>query len=328
MRVAAALSIVIAVAAVPASAQDWAKKMFPEVTYNFGSVVKGAKTEHHFTFKNLYRDPVHIVEIRASCGCTTPIIVTKTVDSLKEGEIIARFNTDRFTGQRGATLTVVIDKPMPAEVQLRVDGFIRTDVTLQPGLVNFGSVTQGTPVQQSVSIDYSGANNWQVTGVKTDSPYLDARILPPAPGQRRSFTLFVRLKDDAPAGYLQDRVTLLTTDTSAPELPVVVEGRVLPELTVNPGSLALGAVPLGQAVTKQFVVQAKKPFRITGMTSEDESFAMTSDSEAKTWHMVTVTFNAKKAGKLQGVINIQTDLSSTASTVVPVYADVQALATN
>ena len=46
----------------------------------------------------------------------------------EKGAIVATFNTNSFHGQRGATLTVIIDKPFYAEVQLHVRGYIRSDV--------------------------------------------------------------------------------------------------------------------------------------------------------------------------------------------------------
>ncbi len=328
-RIAAITAALVFGIVAPATAQDWAKKMFEVTTHEFGTVAKNATTEYRFTFKNLYADDVHIASVRTSCGCTTPIVNNKTVKSLDTGEVIAHFNTDKFVGKRGATLTVVIDKPMQAEVQLRVDGNIRSDVVVRPGAVNFGSVSQGAPAEQIVTIDYSGSGsaNWQVTGVRTDSPYLEAKVLQPMPDSRRSFQVKVRLKDDAPAGYVQDQLMVLTNDRSTPEVPVQIEGRVLPELTVSPATLVLGAVPMTQPVTRQFVIQAKKPFRVVNVECDDPSFELKTSDEAKNWHVISLTFTPTHAGKLAGNIRIETDLGNSASTVVPVYADVSTLAT-
>ena len=41
-------------------------------------------------------------------------------------------------------MTVYFDKPTYAEVQLQVAGFIRSDVVLQPGEIDFGNVDLGT----------------------------------------------------------------------------------------------------------------------------------------------------------------------------------------
>ncbi|MGO8744919.1 MAG: DUF1573 domain-containing protein [Thermoguttaceae bacterium] len=58
----------------------------------------------------------------ASCGCTTPIVEKDTLKTYERGAVLAHFNTDRFNGPHGATLTVTFDRPMFAQVQLNVSG--------------------------------------------------------------------------------------------------------------------------------------------------------------------------------------------------------------
>src|SRR4051794_15950607 len=119
-------SLIVAGSVTTAHSQQWAQKMFAETRHDFGAVARASKTEHRFVVKNLYRDDLYITGVRTSCGCTTPIVTKDTLKTYEEGEIIAHFNTGTFLGQHGATLTVTIDRPQPAEVQLRVDGYIRS----------------------------------------------------------------------------------------------------------------------------------------------------------------------------------------------------------
>ena len=70
-----------------------------------------------------------------------------------QGTIVAIFNTTAFLGQHGATITVVLDKPFYAEVQLHVSGFIRSDVQIEPGSVQMGQFEQGSrPSKKSPSL--------------------------------------------------------------------------------------------------------------------------------------------------------------------------------
>ena len=62
----------------------------------------------------------------------------------EKGAIVADLNTNSFYGQRGATITVVIDRPFYAVVQLHDRGYIRTDVVVDPGSIELGSVDQGS----------------------------------------------------------------------------------------------------------------------------------------------------------------------------------------
>ena len=49
-------------------------------------------------------------------------VVNPSLKTYEEGSIHATFNTPSFLGQRGATLTVMFDKPFYAQVQLHVKG--------------------------------------------------------------------------------------------------------------------------------------------------------------------------------------------------------------
>ena len=122
---------------------------------------RGSKAEFDFRFTNLYRDDVHIVNAYSSCGCTSVSITQPTLKSWEEGSIHAVFNTPTFLGSRSATITVVIDKPMPAEVLLNVRGVIRGDIVFEPASIEFGDINQGTEIEKKVRVSHYGWGEWQ-----------------------------------------------------------------------------------------------------------------------------------------------------------------------
>jgi hypothetical protein len=81
-------------------------------------------------------------------------------------------------------------------------------------------------------------------------------------------------------------------------------------VTVSPASLYLGEMEMGQEVTRQFVVRAQQPFKIKKVTAENAGDALTfhTSEEAKTLHIISVTFNPNRPGKLEQKISIETDL--------------------
>ena len=126
-----------------AQTANWAAGMFKTVSHDFRTVGRGTKNEFHFVLRNKFQEDVHIASIRSSCGCTTPRVSKDLLKTHEEGAIIAKFNTDTFIGQKAATITVVFDQPYYAEVQLKVKGFIRTDITFDPSEVSFGELKPG-----------------------------------------------------------------------------------------------------------------------------------------------------------------------------------------
>ena len=145
----------LCVGSLDVSAQEWATKMFKTMSHDFGSVARGAEAEFSFEFENLYEEDLHVASVRSSCGCTTPTITKRDLKTFEKAQIVAKYNTRSFTGQKGATVTVVFDKPYYAEVQLSIEGYIRSDVVFDPGEVNFGEVDQFTAAERKLTVNYA-----------------------------------------------------------------------------------------------------------------------------------------------------------------------------
>ena len=325
LRRASGLLAVVSLLSSTAAGQDWARKMFDESRHDFGTVARAAKAEFEFTFNNPYVEDVHVAGVRSSCGCTSVRVDKPSLKTHEKSAIIATFNTKTFQGQRGATLTVTFDKPFYAEVQLQVSGFIRTDVVLEPGGVQFGAVEQGKPAETRVAVSYTGRSGWQIAAVKSTNPNMSAEVVETKrSGGQVSYDLCVKLNGNAPVGYLNDHLLLVTNDATPVQIPVAVEGRVQASITVSPASLFMGVVPPGETATKQIVVKGVKPFRILAITCDDERFVFdTSKADApKTLHLVPVTFAAgADAGKVTRTIRIETDLGN-CTPELAAYADI------
>ncbi|MEE8451524.1 MAG: DUF1573 domain-containing protein, partial [Thermoguttaceae bacterium] len=292
--------------------QEWARKMFETINHDFGSVARGAKAEHEFVLKNIYLEDVHIASVRSSCGCTTPRITKQWLKTYEKAAIVAHYNTGSFLGRKGATVTVTIDKPFYAQVQLHVTGDIRGDVVFTPGSVQLGSVDEGSVADRKVTVSHTGSSSWKILNAKIANPHISVKVLDQRRrGGRVSYDLLVHLDENAPAGYVKDHLMLATNDGRATQIPLLIEGRVVPSITVSPASLFMGVVASGKTVTKQLVVRGKRPFRILDVTCDDASFefGVPTDDVPKLVHLVPVTFLAGKGtGKVIRTIRIQTDL--------------------
>ena len=307
-------------------AKEWALKMFQATHHNFGHVARGSKAEFAFELQNIYEEEVHIADVRTSCGCTTPTIATPTLKTWEKGAIVATLNTRSFVGQRNSTLTVVIDKPFYAEVPLTIAGYIHSDVDFQPGVADLGDVEQGTAGEQTVAVTYRGNFNWQITDVRSANTHLEVELSDPArQAGMVSYKMTVRLKPGAPAGVLQDQLTLITNDQRMPTVVLPVEGRVAPPLSVNPSPLMLGTLAPGQSVTKQLVITGKQPFHVLAITADYEGLQFrTSQDVQKKVHLVPVTAVAPtQPGEFHSTITIQTDLPSAPQTTCLVRGTVR-----
>ena len=223
-------------------------------SHDFGVVARGAKVEHRFVVENIYEEDAHIESVSSSCGCSTPQVNRQYPEDVGEGRGPGhRLDTRGFMGRKDATITVIFDRPFPAEVQLHVHAYIRSDVVVQPGAVSFGSVNQGAGAKQTLAVTYAGRDDWRIDRVECANP---AHRSPAGRNQPHAgttggnrphagtagpmgqvwqagqvaYSLSVRLKEDAPPGYIQDQLVLVTNDQRprAARVPVSVEGWWLP----------------------------------------------------------------------------------------------------
>ncbi len=276
-----------------ASAADWSDITFPVKSHNFGTVAVAAKTEFQFPIHNNLSNPLHIHSVRASCGCTTPIVENNFIGPNQTGTILARFNTDTFRGKRGATLTVVIDQPFYTEVQLRVDGYIRSDMVFHPGAIEFGQVDQGNEVSKSSKVLYAGRADWQVVDVQSNRPWLMPLCKEVTrSGGRVDYELTVAIREDAPIGFFQDELIVMTNDRTMPKVPLRVSGQVESPLRISPQAIALGSLKPGETVTQKMILVGKEPFQVASIQAEGWDITFEPTTEAKKLHVLNPEFTA------------------------------------
>ncbi len=321
--------VVVLLATDQASAQNWVSKMFAEKEHDFGAVARGADTIYKFPAKNIYKQDVELVSVRSSCGCTSPSIEHKLLKTGETGYVVAKFNTRTFDGVHSATLTVGvqwIDQGVirSGEAQLHVHGNIRSDVVFQPGAIKFDGVDQGQKSEQQVRVTYAGRPDWKITDVRGASEDLEVELTETErQAGRVGYELLVRMKDTAPAGYFNEQLVLVTSDGSNPRIPLHVEGRVVPEISVAPEALRFGDVAYGAAVPMKVLVRGKKPFKIVSVDSPSGAFEFKTDDKSSPRHVVEVVFAGKEVpGPVKETIHITTDLGDSFDATLTAYATV------
>ena len=286
-------------------------------------IVSAHKAEFAFELTNLYLEDVHIASVQASCGCTTPRIEKETLKTYEKGAVIAHINSDRFLGNQGATITVNIDRPFAAQVQLNVKVYVCSDVLLEPSSIALGSVGQGSSVERTIRVQYTGDGDWQILEVRSGNPHLNGTVTEKARQDGRiTYELKAVLNKDAPTGYVREHLWLITHDSGTEQIPVPVEGHAQADISVSPSSLFLGVVEPGHTVTKQIVIRGQKPFRISSIRGDCECLQATAPKGQgpKSLYVVPITFTApNKTGRVAPTIQIETDSGQTVLKV-PAFA--------
>ena len=298
---ASCLVVFIATSAFAQNDPYWAEKMLDRKDFKFGSVAKGADAALRLTVKNIYKQDIQITNLGTGCSCVkwdekrdevpfSPIVVP----SGKEVVLTLRLDTIRYDGERKSVAKLSLFEPTQnsrKDLELPVEAYIRKDIVLAPGSVNFGAVDLGKGAEQRVAINYAGRSDWTITQAKTGNTHLTAKIEQKSRGNGLvNYELIVTLKPEAPLGGLRDQITLVTDDANNPQIPVLVEAKVEADIVV--ADLQFGSVTAGQTKTMNVILRGRKPIKIEKIerTKADESFKVKSPQATATVHSLPLTF--------------------------------------
>jgi hypothetical protein len=79
---------------------------FVEETYNFGEIVQGQSVEYSYQFVNSGDEPLVIVSVKGSCGCTVPVSPEAPIAPGEKSMIKVTFNSAGKRGHQDKRVTI------------------------------------------------------------------------------------------------------------------------------------------------------------------------------------------------------------------------------
>ncbi len=297
-----------------AQGQSWPDSLFAERSHDFGAVPRGGIVRHPFVLTNRLNAPISILNLRVSCGCTSGTASATLVQPGQTALVEAQMDTRNFVGRKSTTLFVsVMAGNAQAEIALGVSSNILSDVVLNPGSLDFGTVSRGQAPALLMAIDRVGKPDWRIVKLISNGKALNASL-----GETRraggevGYQLNVSLKPDAPAGIVRDEIRLVTNDPEAPGIPVLVNAMIRGDLSATPSLLALGNAASSGPVQGKYIVRASRPFAIARIEGLGDGFKLqANDAAKKPLHVVTLTYapaEGQTRGDLHKTFRIVTDL--------------------
>jgi hypothetical protein len=310
--------------------EDWTEYVIAksERQHDFKSVPSGMYSEYKFILSNPFQEVLHIANVSSSCTCTSAFVLDgkDTLQTYDKTAIVARLRSvDNTAGQKNATITVHIDKPFSALVQLNTHAWIRSDIAFSLSELRFESVESGTEKTRTLTVNYTGRNSaWRIVDVKSTNSHIEPRIesTQVAPNQITT-TIKVKLNADAPDGEFMDRLVLVSNEAEERrELPVVMRGRVGDIISVAPETVFFGYLKAGEPSTmKSVLLKGSRPFKITKFICDNPAVQTTTELDAnlpaKQIHLLTLRYTNPKTGegkpvngKMEATVKLETDLNN------------------
>lgn len=276
---------------------------FREEAFDFGDVIeKAGPVTHQFEFTNVTNRPIKILNVKPSCGCTTPDWTKEPVQPGKTGFIQARFDPKGRPGYFTKSLTVTSDadaNPLMLQIKGTVTREGKEAITEFNGIngswlvktssFNFGKVfIKDEYVVREFPIMNNGTKPVSYLN-KYDGPvYIKVSVEPKtlAAGEKGVIKLSYNGKLKNEYGFQSDHVVIHTNDEQQPEKAFSVfatledyfpalsqaEAATAPKIYINALSVDFGRIKQSQSVLKEVVIsnQGKSTLQLKAIQSNCE----------------------------------------------------------
>jgi hypothetical protein len=307
---------------------SWGESLFETRQHNFGKVAIGAKAEYRFAMTNHFKQNIRVISLNTSCGCTLSELSSQFIASGSTEYLTATLNTNgQHTLENKAIITIHFEVTVEGRVlydsaQLIVSGYIRPDVVLLPGVIEFGAVKRGETVVRQIRLEYAGGNEgWELTKVDRSNPHIHVRAeaIPFPNGSFRQngeihYQITATLKPDAPAGYVRDVIRFSTNEKNElnkinekqtqddfgnyetsreNEIIIPINGVVTEPLQIKPSPFVIGLADNETSVSKNIVIRSNKQFKILSVSCEDKQLGFTFAEHESSIQIIAVFFRTK-----------------------------------
>jgi hypothetical protein len=307
--------LMIGIGAGRARAGAWTDALFTENQHDFGMVPRGVKVKHDFLLVNRVGEPITILNLRPSCGCTSGRTSASQVGPGQSAIIEAEMDTRNFVGLKSTILyvTMVTASGREGEARLGVSSTILSDIVMNPGAVDFGAVSRGQSPVKTLTIDRINTPGWKFVRMISASRAINAQLAETSrTSSGISYTLTVNLKPDAPTGFMRDEIRLISNDPETPSIPLMVTAWIRGELTAAPSVVSLGQIHSSAGAQGRFVVRASRPFAIRAIEGSGDGFSTSPpDGKRQSMHVVSVAYRPDEGtsrGDIKRVFRVHTDL--------------------
>lgn len=295
-------------------------------TYDLGSVSDTQAYKVAFPFANRGGGTLEILDVKASCGCTTPVLPKKFFAPGELSEIGVQFKP-KGGGAQSKNITVFTNDPSQPVIMLTVEADVTQFLPTEPRLARFDAVQKGDSKSMELQLKPLDPNA-VVGGVSISglaAKWFKASIIPDAEGNTASSRLVrIDLLPGAPSGQQYASANIVVTGRPAPDADevthiasVTVSAKILSALHASSTVFRVSTVPPGELFTRVVKLERRdgESFQVLAATLSESTVedmavhvAPVAVENGGGYSIVLTGTPARAEQRINGVVTISTDV--------------------
>ena len=221
------------------------KIQFETMMHDFGRAKSGEQVKYTYIFTNIGDQSLELTAVHA-CGCITADF-TKHIEPGKTGTVPISFNSTGYSGLVPKTITVTCNDRANPQPMLQFKGIVwkPLDVIPQWAILNLTSDAPLTPA--TVVLTNNMPEPISLFEPQCNNPAFAVELKTNQPG--REFRVVITPVSPLAVSTVQAQITLKTSWTNMPIIPITAVAYVQPAVSISPPQLVLPMAPLAQRYT-------------------------------------------------------------------------------
>jgi hypothetical protein len=213
---------------------------FATPLYDFGTVNIGTMVKHDYVFTNTGNATLVLTDVHPYCGCTVAGNWTKEVAPGQTGVIPIQFDTSGRAGTIDKMVKVTSNAKTQPSLDLKLHGQIWRPIDINPQYAVF-NLSSDTTTNATMTVDVTNNTDVPVTIARPEVNITNftAEIQTNIPG--KDYKLIVHVSPPYNYPRLQGQITLRTSNTNMPAIPVVTMAIIQQAVTVSPSQIMIPA---------------------------------------------------------------------------------------
>ena len=322
----ATLFAILMTCLMPCLAQEGGLEFESDV-HDFGDIEQGEKVTTTFKFKNTGSNPIEIVNVSTSCGCTSAAPEKTVYQPGESGEIPVTFNSGKFNGKITKRVTITTDNEASPKQIVTIKGNVIVDIIVKPASLFFAKAESGQKEQQTIEVSTVKLDKLVITDLQTQVDYLTAELK--MDGDKNATITVTADGTKYPTGKnrLNGAVTFKTNSPTMDSVRANVTINVERPVRTSPNAVYFFASKQGQQREMKVRLSStkEKAFKIAKISCESDFIKTEVTKDEAGDKELTVTFDGSVAppGKFMTHIKIDTDVEGQKQVVIPVRGSVQ-----
>jgi uncharacterized protein DUF1573 len=307
---------------------------FASTTWRLDGVFAGEKVEHRFAFRNAGSEPLDVLGVKSTCGCTVADASRRRLEPGESSDVHVTFDTKNRGGDVHKAITVSTNDPREPHVALEITGRVLEECWGEPATVELGDRQRGeTPPATRVRVLAKTSRRVEIVDLAASDPGITFTKTPVETPDAKGFDLDVHfasldcLVSRENPNLLDAWIDVTSTSKLEPTKRVRLVGQIVDDVLVEPGVLTFKPVARGEEPELTATLHAAPAVAIRPSLAAPRSHAIDATlepiEEGRRYRVRVKVRKDAPVGRFRDTLAIKTGTSDDAHLHVEIFGEIK-----